>query len=72
MEIGVRVEAENLITGEIRHTGTCYLTHVALDKNGKAALVPPLVPETENEKRRWKEAEERRRLRLQSIGRHEH
>jgi acyl-CoA hydrolase len=69
MEIGVRVEAENPLTGEVRHTGTCFLTYVALDKNGKPALVPKLVPETEEEKRRWAEAEARRKLRLQQIGR---
>lgn len=68
MEIGVRVEAENPLTGEIRHTGTCFLTYVALDKNRKPIPVPPLKPETEDEKRRWKEAEERRKLRLQAIG----
>ena len=71
MEIGVRVEAENPVTGEVRHTGTCFLTYVALDKDGKATSVPPLVLETEDEKRRWVEAENRRKLRLQFIGRRE-
>ncbi len=69
MEIGVRVEAENPLTGEVRHTGTCFLTYVALDKNGKPKPVPPLRPETEDEKRRWTDAEERRTHRLQEIGR---
>ena len=69
MEIGVRVEAENPLTGEVRHTGTCFLTYVALDKSGRPTLVPKLVPQTEEEKRRWTEAEVRRNLRLQQIGR---
>ena len=69
MEIGVRVEAENPVTGKIRHTGTCFLTHVALDKNGKPVLVPPLRLETDEEKRRWSEAENRRKIRLEQIGR---
>lgn len=68
MEIGVRVEAENPITGERRHTGTCYLTYVALDKSGKPKSVPTLIPETEDERRRWVEAGSRRDLRLQHIG----
>jgi len=68
MEIGVRVEAENPITGEVRHTGTCFLTYVALDKSHRPTQVLPLKPETDEEKRRWKEAEERRRHRLQEIG----
>jgi len=68
MEIGVRVEAENPITGERRHTGTCYLTYVALDKSGKPKSVPALIPETEDERRRWVEAGSRRDLRLQHIG----
>jgi acyl-CoA hydrolase len=68
MEIGVRVEAENPVTGKIRHTGTCFLTHVALDKNGKPVLVPPLRLETDEEKRRWSEAENRRKIRLEQIG----
>jgi acyl-CoA hydrolase len=69
MEIGVRVEAENPISAETRHTGTCYLTYVALDKSRRPIPVPPLMPETNEEKRRWKEAEERRKRRLEEIGR---
>ena len=68
MEIGVRAEAENPLTGENRHTGTCLLTYVALDKHGKPIPVPSLKPETEEEERRWREAEERRKLRLREIG----
>jgi acyl-CoA hydrolase len=70
MEVGVRVEAENPLTGESRHTGTCYLTYVALDKNRKPTLVPALRPETDEEKRRWADAQERRGMRLKEIGKH--
>jgi len=68
MEIGVRVEAEDPVSGQVRHTGTCFLTHVAVDKNGKPTPVPPLKLETEEEKRRWSEAEVRRSIRLELIG----
>jgi acyl-CoA hydrolase len=64
MEVGVRVEAENPRTGETRHTSTAYLTMVALDDEGNPSPVPPLVIETEAEKRRQREAELRRRNRL--------
>jgi acyl-CoA hydrolase len=64
MEIGVRVEAENPVTGELHHTSSAYLTFVALDENNKPSLIPPIVPETEAEKRRYKHAEIRRRHRL--------
>ncbi|WP_210772234.1 acyl-CoA thioesterase [Pseudodesulfovibrio sp. zrk46] len=63
MEVGVRVEAENLTTGEIRHTNSAYLTYVALDKNGKPTQVPPLRLEDDTAKRRHREAELRRELR---------
>ena len=49
MEVGVRVEAENIRTGEIVHTSTAYLTMVALDDEGTPTQVPPLAPETPDE-----------------------
>ena len=64
MEVGVRVEAENLRTREIRHTASAYLTLVALDKDGRPTVAPPLVLETEEEMRRHQEAEMRREARL--------
>lgn len=64
MEIGVRVEAENFVTGESRHTASAYLTFVALDPDGKPRRVPPLVLEADEEKRRNREAIERRKIRV--------
>jgi acyl-CoA hydrolase len=65
MEVGVRVEAEDLITGVRRHTNSCYLTFVAVDETGCPREVPLLVPETEAEKRRHGAAKDRRRRRLE-------
>ncbi len=65
MEVGVRVEAENLQTGIRRHTNSCYLTFVAIDRNGKPVEVPRLVPETEEETRRYEAAKSRRQRRLE-------
>lgn len=64
MEIGVRVEAENLLTGEVRHTASAYLTFVALGKDGRPAEVPPLVLESDEDMRRNREAKTRREMRL--------
>ena len=64
MEVGVRVEAENALTGEKHHTSTAYLTMVAVDEQGKPIPVPPLLAESDDEKRRQREAETRRRNRL--------
>ncbi len=64
MEVGVRVVSENLITGEKRHTVSAYMTFVALDKNGKPIELPPLILETNEEKRRNREAKARRQARL--------
>jgi uncharacterized protein (TIGR00369 family) len=64
MEVGVRVESENLLTGERRHTASAYLTFVALDRNSRPTLLPGLVLETAEEGRRNREANARRVLRL--------
>jgi acyl-CoA hydrolase len=64
MEVGVRVEAENPRSGEMRHTSTAYLTMVAIDEDGEPTPVPPLVPESDEEVRRNEEAELRRANRL--------
>jgi acyl-CoA hydrolase len=65
LELGVRVEAENYITGEVRHTASAYLTFVALDDNRKPKKVPTLLLESEEEKRRNYEALMRRKNRLE-------
>lgn len=64
MEVGVEVWVENLYSGEIRHTSSAYLTFVGLDTAGKRISLPQIVPETEEEKRRFEEAAERRAYRL--------
>lgn len=64
MEVGVRVEAENLVTGVVRHTASAYLTFVALDNQGKPVAVPHLILETEDDFRRNREAIDRRARRL--------
>ena len=64
LEVGCRVESEDLLTGEVRHTASAYLTYVALDANGRPTPVPPLIMETELDKRRNCEALIRRELRL--------
>ncbi len=72
MEVGAKVIAENLRTGEQRHTSSAYLTFVALGDDGCPAPVPQAIAETEEEKRRWREAAERREIRLrlhQSLNR---
>lgn len=64
MEIGVKVTTENLLTGRRLHTCSAYLTFVALDKNGRPTPIVPVIPETEEEQRRYREAGERREYRL--------
>jgi len=64
MEVGVRVETENLLTGVRLHTNSCYLTFVAVDQNGRPVRVPPLKPETPDEIRRHEAAKSRRERRL--------
>ena len=64
MEIGVRVEAENLYTREKRHTNSCYLTFVAIDANHRPVPVPPLVLEGAEDERRFKQGKTRREARI--------
>jgi acyl-CoA hydrolase len=67
MEVGVRIEAENLKTGTVTHTGSCYLTYVGLDENGHPTEVPEIIPETAEERRRWEAGKKRREQRLRLI-----
>ena len=64
MEIGVRVEAENLYTREKRHTNSCYLTFVAIDANHRPVPVPSLVLEGREDERRFKQGKTRREARI--------
>jgi acyl-CoA hydrolase len=64
MEVGVRVETEDLKTGEVRHTASAYLTFVALDENFRPRPVPPLLLETDDDRRRNRQAQDRREVRL--------
>jgi acyl-CoA hydrolase len=65
MEVGVRVESEDMIRGVRRHTNSAYLTFVAIDRNSRPVEVPELVPETPDERRRFAAAQARRRRRLE-------
>lgn len=65
MEVGVKVWVEDLMKGEWQHTSSAYLTFVAVDREGKRIAVSPVIPETEEEKRRFQEALERREYRLE-------
>ncbi|MFH2012610.1 MAG: acyl-CoA thioesterase [Pseudomonadota bacterium] len=64
MEVGIRVESENLMTGEKRHIASAYMTFVALDRNNRPTPLPPLILETDEEKRRNEQAKGRRERRL--------
>ena len=65
LEVGVEVFSENLLTGERKQTTTAYVTFVAIDEHTRQPkIVPPLIVKTAEEKRRWREAAERRKIRL--------
>src|SRR2546429_5426412 len=64
MEVGVKIIAEDVLTGQKRHTNSCYVTYVALDDKGVPTEVPPIVPETPDEKRRYDRAAKRRASRV--------
>jgi acyl-CoA hydrolase len=69
MEVGVKCWVENYIAGTSRHVASAYLTFVAVDQQGRHHAVPPLVAETEDEKRRYEEAGRRREARKQELER---
>jgi acyl-CoA hydrolase len=74
VEVGVRVEAEDVLTGQVTHANSAYLVYVALDENAQPVEVPPLIAETPEEQRRMEEGrlrqEERKRKRLTDQARH--
>jgi uncharacterized protein (TIGR00369 family) len=67
IEVGVSVEAENLLTGEKRHTNDCHLTFVAIDEHGRPVAVAPILPETPEEQERYRQAEQRRSRRIADL-----
>lgn len=66
MEVGIKVVAENIQEGTVRHTNWCYFTMVAYDK-GKTVAVPPLTLDTESHKKRFREGAIRRQMRLKAV-----
>jgi acyl-CoA hydrolase len=64
MEVGVKVFSENILTGERKHTSSAYLTFVAIDEGGQPKRVTPLILENAHDRRRFREAGYRRRIRL--------
>lgn len=69
MEVEVQVYAENLCSGERRHTSTAYLTFVAVNEDGRPTPVPPVAPATAEDWQRFRAAETRRQERLRRLGR---
>ena len=67
MEVGVRIDAENAKTGEIRHTASAYLTFVALTDNGKPCKISNIIPENDDEKRRYEEGKVRHIQRMKRV-----
>jgi uncharacterized protein (TIGR00369 family) len=64
MEVGVRVDAEDLLTGKTVHVSSAYLVFVAIDDDGRTARLPPLIAETDEERQRMAAAKVRRERRL--------
>lgn len=67
MEVGVKVYREGVYNRTREHTSSAYLTFVAVDDDGNPREVPPVLPETAEEKRRYREAGERRKIRLEAV-----
>jgi acyl-CoA hydrolase len=69
MEIGIKVVAENIRARTVRHTNSCYFTMVALDEAGKTVPVPALTLDDETHKKRFREAEIRKKMRIEAAAR---
>ena len=67
MEIGVRIDAENVKTGQRKHTASAYLTFVSLDEDGKPQKISDIIPESKDEKRRYQEGKERHAQRIKRL-----
>ena len=67
MEVGVKIEAENPFTGQIKHTASAYLTFVALDESGRPREIPDIIPETDVQLRRYKEGKDRTLARKKEL-----
>jgi acyl-CoA hydrolase len=67
LEVGVTVYADSFKAGTRIHTNSAYLTFVAVDENGKPVKAVPVIPETEEEKRRYNDALSRRNIRLKTL-----
>ena len=67
MEVGVRIDAENVKTGKRRHTASAYLTFVSLDENGKPQNIDDIIPESDDEKRRYEEGKQRHAQRRERL-----
>ena len=70
IELGIKVITEDIHKKLVRHTNSCFFTMVAIDEQGKTVEVPKLVPSTENEKRRFANAQERRAIRAELAERY--
>ena len=69
MEVGVRVMVEDVRAQKLRHVSSAYLTFVAVDREGNKLLVPPVIPETDHQKRRYEDAGRRREMRSEETQR---
>ena len=69
MEVGVKVWVEDYIQDKCQHVASAHLTFVAVDGKGGRVLVPPVIPETEEQKRRYENAGRRRELRREELQR---
>lgn len=71
MEIGIKVITENIREKSVRHTNSCFFTMVAVGEDGRPVKIPPLTPQTTDQKRRYQDAIERRKIRLELADRYQ-